>query len=49
MIVTTFLDPAKYPSEEIAGLYLKRWDMELFFRDIEITMALMFYVAKHQI
>ncbi len=37
-IVTTLLDPSKYPSEEIAGLYLKRWDVELFFRDIKITM-----------
>ena len=34
-IVTTLLDPVKYPSEEIASLYLKRWDVELFFRDIK--------------
>lgn len=39
-IVTTLLDPIKYPSEEIAGLYLKRWDVELFFRDIKITMGM---------
>lgn len=39
-IVTTLLDPSKYPSEEIAGLYLKRWDVELFFRDIKITMSM---------
>jgi len=39
-IVTTLLDPSKYPSEEIAGLYLKRWDVELFFRDIKITMGM---------
>ena len=38
--VTTLLDPVKYPSEEIAGLYLKRWDVELFFRDIKITMGM---------
>lgn len=39
-IVTTLLDPSKYPSEEIASLYLKRWDVELFFRDIKITMGM---------
>ena len=39
-IVTTLLDPIKYPSEEIASLYLKRWDVELFFRDIKTTMGM---------
>ena len=39
-IVTTLLDSVKYPSEEIVGLYLKRWDVELFFRDIKITMGM---------
>ena len=39
-IVTTLLDPVKYPSKEIVGLYLKRWDVELFFRDIKITMGM---------
>lgn len=39
-IVTTLLDPTKYPSEEIARLYLQRWDVELFFRDIKTTMGM---------
>lgn len=39
-IVTTLLDPKKYPSKEIASLYLKRWDVELFFRDIKISMGM---------
>lgn len=39
-IVTTLLDPIKYPVEEIASLYLKRWDVELFFRDIKISMGM---------
>ncbi|MBM9515363.1 transposase, partial [Desulfogranum marinum] len=39
-IITTLLDPIKYPSEEIAELYLKRWDVELFFRDIKTTMGM---------
>jgi hypothetical protein len=36
----TLLDPREYPSEEIASLYLKRWDVELFFRDIKTTMGM---------
>ena len=39
-IVTTLLDTVAYPSGEIARLYLKRWDVELFFRDIKTTMGL---------
>jgi hypothetical protein len=39
-IVTTLLDATKYPAEELAELYFKRWDVELFFRDIKITMGL---------
>ena len=39
-IVTTLLDPTEYPSEEIARLYFKRWDVELFFRDIKTTMGM---------
>ena len=39
-IVTTLLDPALYPAKELAELYFKRWDVELFFRDIKTTMGL---------
>jgi len=39
-IVTTLLDPIRYPSEEIVNLYFKRWDVELFFRDIKIAMGM---------
>jgi hypothetical protein len=39
-IVTTLLDAVQYPAEELAGLYFKRWDVELFFRDIKTTMGL---------
>jgi hypothetical protein len=39
-IVTTLLDYEKYPSEEIISLYMKRWDVELFFRDIKITIGM---------
>jgi len=37
-IVTTLLDAELYPADEIAELYFERWDVELFFRDIKITM-----------
>jgi len=39
-IVTTLLDATRYPAEEIAELYFKRWDVELYFRDIKTTMGL---------
>jgi len=39
-IVTTLLDATRYPAEELAELYLKRWDVELFFRDIKTTMGM---------
>lgn len=39
-IVTSLLDAKRYPAEELAELYFKRWDVELFFRDIKTTMGL---------
>ena len=39
-IVTTLLDAQKYPAEEIASLYLHRWEIELRFRDIKTTMGM---------
>lgn len=39
-IVTTLLDVKLYPPDEIADLYLRRWDVELFFRDIKTTLGL---------
>ncbi|MBE9485580.1 MAG: IS4 family transposase [Chloroflexi bacterium] len=39
-IVTTLLDATLYPAEELAELYFKRWDVELFFRDIKTTMGM---------
>ncbi len=39
-IVTTLLDPEEYSSKEIALVYLKRWEVELFFRDIKTTMGM---------
>src|SRR5208337_3658427 len=39
-IITTLLDAKEYPAEELAELYFKRWDVELFFRDIKTTMGM---------
>jgi len=40
IIVTTLLDPEKYPAAEIAKLYLQRWSIELFFRDIKTMLKM---------
>jgi hypothetical protein len=37
-VVTTLLDPRRYPKEAIADLYRRRWRAELFFRDIKCSM-----------
>lgn len=39
-MVTTLLDAVQYPPEKLADLYLKRWDVELFFRDLKTTMGM---------
>jgi len=39
-LATTLLDTAKYPDEMLAALYLRRWRVELFFRDIKTTLGL---------
>jgi hypothetical protein len=40
VIVTTLTDPIAYPAEDLAKLYLRRWSVELFFRDIKITLGM---------
>lgn len=40
VLVTTLIDPAKWSVEELGQLYFKRWSIELFFRDIKITMGM---------
>lgn len=39
-LVTTLLDAQTYPCEEIASLYMHRWEIELRFRDIKTTMGM---------
>jgi Transposase DDE domain len=39
-LVTTLWDAKRYPAEALAELYLRRWRMELWLRDLKITMAM---------
>ena len=39
-LVTTLLDPKLYPAEQLIGLYLRRWRMELCLRDLKTTMGM---------
>lgn len=39
-IVTTLTDDISYPAETIAQLYLRRWNVELYFRDLKTTLGL---------
>jgi hypothetical protein len=40
ILVTTLLDPKRYPADELAKLYLRRWSVEVFSRDIKQTMGM---------
>jgi hypothetical protein len=39
-IVTTLTDPNLYPKQDLAELYRRRWQAELFLRDIKTTMGM---------
>jgi len=39
-LVTTLIDAQHYPAEELALLYAKRWQIELWFRDIKTSMGM---------
>jgi len=39
-VVTTLLDPIAFPAEAFADLYRRRWQAELFLRDIKTTMGM---------
>jgi len=40
LLATTLLDPKLYPAAELAQLYLRRWRVELFLRDLKTTLGL---------
>lgn len=39
-LVTTLLDPVRYPKEEILRAYLRRWRLEMCLDDIKTTMGM---------
>ena len=45
-IATTLTDPVKYPARAFAELYLRRWQAELYLRDIKITMGMDILTCK---
>jgi len=40
ILATTLLDAEKYPAEALCELYLKRWRVELYFRDIKVMLGM---------
>jgi hypothetical protein len=46
VVVTTLLDPVAHPAEDILMLYVKRWDIELRFRDVKTTMGMEIFHVK---
>jgi hypothetical protein len=39
-LVTTLLDPHRYPADQIIALYARRWRLELCLRDLKSTLGL---------
>jgi hypothetical protein len=39
-LATTLLDPEKYPAQDVAQLYARRWKIELWFRDLKTSMGM---------
>jgi len=39
-LATTLLDPEKYPAEDLAALYFRRWEIEVDFYHIKIAMGM---------
>jgi hypothetical protein len=39
-LVTTLLDPQRYPLAELADIYARRWRLELCFRDLKTQMGM---------
>jgi len=40
MLVTTLLDPALYPADQIVAAYLRRWRLEMCLDDLKTTLGL---------
>lgn len=40
IVVTSLLDPEEYPASALSKLYLRRWAIELYFRDIKTSLGM---------
>lgn len=45
-IITTLIDPKRYPAGELVKLYGKRWQIEVYFRDLKRTLGLSLLSTK---
>ncbi len=45
-VVTTLLDPVAFPTQAFADLYRRRWQAELFLRDIKTTLGMDILTCK---
>jgi hypothetical protein len=45
-IVTTLIDPRQYPAQELIDLYSKRWQIEVYFRDLKRTLDMSLISAR---
>lgn len=45
-IITTLTDPRRYPAQELVDLYGKRWQIEVYFRDLKRTLSLAMMSAR---
>ena len=46
VLVTTLTDPARHDALELAGLYVRRWDIELKLRDLKCTLGMESFAVK---
>ena len=46
VVVTDLLDPQAYPAEEVADLYMERWQIEVKFRDLKNTLGMDRFAVK---
>ena len=44
--MTDLLDPKTHPAEELADLYMERWQIELKFRDLKTTLGMEHLAVK---
>jgi hypothetical protein len=45
-IITTLTDPKEYPAQELIDLYSKRWQIEVYFRDLKKTLGMEMISAR---